>query len=120
MHKLPSLHEFDKMPMEKLNDKISRRYIYGEKIMLVLFDLKKGAIVPEHHHESEQVTYIIKGKVKVFSEGKEFVVAKGEVLVIPSNTPHRFEALEDTFDIDVFSPLRQDWLEGTDHYLKQK
>lgn len=117
--KLPTLYEFDNMEMEKLNDKISRRYIYGEKAMLVLFDLKKGAVIPEHHHESEQITYIIKGKVRVFSGGKEYVVSKGEVLLIPSNTPHRFEALEDTYDIDVFSPIRQDWLSGTDSYLKK-
>jgi quercetin dioxygenase-like cupin family protein len=118
MHKLPELHEFEKMPFEKLNNKVSRRYIYGEKVMLVYFDLKKGAIIPEHHHVSEQVTYIVKGKVKVLSGGKEFIVSKGEVLLIPSNTPHRFEALEDTIDIDVFSPPRQDWIEGTDNYLK--
>ena len=120
MHKLPQFHEFDKMPMEKLNDKVSRRYVYGVNVMLVMFDLKKGAIIPDHHHESEQITYIVKGKVKVFSSGKEFIVSKGEVLVIPPNVVHRFEALEDTHDIDVFSPLRKDWLEGTDNYLKKE
>ncbi|MBI3259127.1 MAG: cupin domain-containing protein [Ignavibacteriae bacterium] len=120
MDKLPRFCEFDKMPMEKMNDKISRRYVYGVHVMLVFFDFKKGAIIPEHHHESEQITYIIKGKVRVFSGDKKFVVSKGEVLVIPPNVLHRFEALEDTFDIDVFSPLRRDWLEGTDNYLKQK
>ena len=57
--KLPTLYEFDNMPMEKLGDKVSRRYIYGENAMLVLFDLKKGAVIPEHHHVSEQITYII-------------------------------------------------------------
>lgn len=114
----PQFYEFEKMPFEKLNEKIFRRYVYGKNAMLVYFDLRKGAIIPEHHHVSEQITYIIKGKVRVFSAGKEFIVGKGEVLLIPPHTPHRFEALEDTFDIDVFSPLRQDWLEGTDSYLK--
>lgn len=118
--KLPEFHEFEKMPFEKMNDKIYRKYVHGEKAMLVYFDLKKGAIIPEHHHVSEQVTYIVKGKVRVFSGGKEFVVGKGEVLIIPSNTPHRFEALEDTIDIDIFSPPREDWLAGTDTYLKGK
>jgi quercetin dioxygenase-like cupin family protein len=120
MHKIPHLYEFDKMPMEKINDKISRRYVYGVHAMLVLFDLKKGAIIPDHNHESEQVTYIIKGKVRVHSEGKEFIVSKGEVLLIPPYAMHRFEALEDTHDIDVFAPIRKDWIEGTDNYLKQK
>lgn len=112
------LYEFEKMPFEKMSEKISRRYVYGEKAMLVYFDLRKGAIVPEHHHENEQITYIVKGKVRVIAGGKEFIVSKGEVLHIPSNVPHRFEALEDTIDIDIFSPPRQDWLDGTDTYLK--
>jgi len=116
--KLPHLYEFEKMPFEKMNDKVNRRYVYGENAMLCYFDLKKGAIIPEHHHISEQITYIVKGKVRVFSGGKEFIVSKGEVLLIPPNTPHRFEALEDTIDIDIFSPIREDWLAGTDTYLK--
>ena len=118
VNKLPRFYEFEKMPFEKLNDKVSRRFVYGENTMLCYFLLKKGAVIPEHHHESEQITYIVHGKVKVFSGGKEFTVSKGEVLQIPPNTPHRFEALEDTIDIDVFSPIRQDWLDGTDNYLK--
>lgn len=119
MHEPPKLYEFDKMPFEKMTDRIFRRYVYGKNGMLCCFDLKKGAVIPEHHHESEQITYIVKGKVKVFSAGKEFLVSKGEVLVIPPNTPHRFEALEDTIDIDVFAPIRRDWIEGTDTYLQQ-
>ncbi len=118
--KIPTLYEFEKMPLEKMNDKVSRRYVYGENAMLVYFDLKKGALIPEHHHVSEQITYIIKGKVRVFSEGKEFIVSAGEVLHIPPNIPHRFEALEDSIDLDIFAPIRQDWLDGTDNYLKGK
>ena len=111
------LYEFDKMPMEKMSDKIARKYIYRVNALLVLFDLKKGAIIPDHHHESEQITCIIKGKVRVISEAREFIVSKGEVLLIPPYAVHHFEALEDTHDIDVFSCLRRDWLEATDNYL---
>jgi quercetin dioxygenase-like cupin family protein len=114
------LYPFEKMPNEQLSDKISRRYVYGEKEMLVRFELKKGAIIPEHHHPSEQITYILSGAVKVTIQGKDYFVRKGEVLIIPPNVPHKFEALEDTIDIDVFSPPREDWIKGTDTYLKQK
>lgn len=119
MNKMPKFYEFDKMPFEEMNDKVLRRYIYGEHAMLCYFNLLKGAVIPEHHHVSEQITYIIKGKVRVFSAGKEFIVSKGEVIHFPSNLPHRFEALEDTIDIDIFSPPRQDWIDGTASYFKK-
>lgn len=116
----PQFIHFDQMPFEELNEKISRRYVYGKQAMLVYFKLKKGAVIPEHHHPNEQITYILSGAVKVFCQGKEYLVKKGEVLIIPPNAPHKFEALEDTIDMDVFSPPREDWLSGTDDYLKKK
>jgi quercetin dioxygenase-like cupin family protein len=112
--------QFEKMPSEKLSDTISRRYVYGKEAMLARFVFKKGAIVPEHKHPSEQITYILKGAVKVTTQGKEIIVRSGEVLIIPPNVLHKFEALEDTIDLDVFSPPREDWIEGTDSYLKKE
>lgn len=114
------LVQFEKMPAEELSDKVSRQYVYGKEAMLARFVFKKGAIIPEHSHPSEQITYILKGAVKVNIQGKEIIVRSGEVLIIPPNVPHRFEALEDTIDLDVFSPPRQDWIQGTDTYLKKK
>lgn len=109
---------FDDLPVEKLSEKISRRYVYGEKAMFVRFDLKKGAIIPEHHHPNEQITYILKGAVKIRMGGKDYFVKTGGVIIIPSNVPHQFEALEDSIDIDVFAPPREDWLAGSDNYLR--
>lgn len=110
---------FKTSPSEVLSDKISRRYVYGEKAMLVRFELKKGAIIPKHHHHNEQITYILSGSVKIRMHDKDYFVSAGEVIIIPSNVPHQFEALEDTIDIDVFSPPREDWINGTDNYLKK-
>ena len=107
------------MPMEKLNDQLSRRFISGERMTLVHFDLKKGVVVPTHHHPSEQMSYVIRGKVRVTSNGKEFIVSHGEVIHLPPETPHQFEALEDAIVIDFFSPARTDWLEGKDSYLRK-
>lgn len=112
--------QFEKMPTEELSDKISRQYVYGKEAMLARFVFKKGAIIPEHQHPSEQITYILKGAVKVTLQGKEIIVRSGEVLIIPPNVLHKFEALEDTIDLDVFSPPREDWIKGTDSYLKKK
>ena len=110
---------FEKLPLEELTDKVSRRYVYGEEAMLCRFELKKGAHIPLHHHPNEQITYIVSGAVKVKMQGKEYTVRAGEVLIIPMDVPHEFEALEDTIDIDIFSPPRQDWIQGTDTYFKK-
>jgi len=110
---------FEKLPAEHLSDKITRRYVHGEKAMFVRFELKKGAIIPEHQHPNEQITYILSGSVRVTIAGEDWIVKKGEVVIIPSNVPHAFEALEDTIDFDLFSPPRQDWLTGDDTYLRK-
>src|ERR1700690_778243 len=110
---------WDSVPLEVMSDMISRKIICGEKAMVAQIFLKKDAVVPEHHHESEQITYILEGALKFELEGPEVVVRKGEVLHIPSNVPHRAVALEDTLDLDIFSPIRHDWLTKNDAYLRR-
>jgi len=111
-------YNWDQMEKEVLSETIGRKIITGEKAMVAQVFLAKGAIVPEHHHESEQITYILEGALKFEIEGKEIVVAKGEVLRNPSNVPHKAVALEDTLDLDIFSPIRHDWITKDDAYLR--
>jgi quercetin dioxygenase-like cupin family protein len=103
---------------EQLNPLIDREMVVGGKIMLARVLLKTGAHVPMHQHHNEQVTYILEGALKFSIGGKEVVVRAGEVLCIPSNVPHEAWALEDTVDLDVFDPPREDWLNKTDNYLR--
>ena len=110
---------WESVPLEVMSDMISRKIITGDKAMVAQVFLKKGAVVPEHHHESEQITYILEGALKFEIEGKVVVVRKGEVLSIPSNVPHRAVAMEDTLDLDIFSPIRVDWLTNNDAYLRR-
>jgi quercetin dioxygenase-like cupin family protein len=110
--------EFEKMEREPLNPLIDRQMVVGDKVMLARVLLKKGAHVPLHHHHNEQVTYVLSGALKFAIDGKEIVVRTGEVLCIPSNLPHEAWALEDTVDLDVFDPPREDWLNKTDDYLR--
>ncbi len=105
--------------IEPLNPLLGRQMVTGDKLMLARVLLKKGCIVPEHSHENEQLTYILEGALKFWIDGKEIVVRAGEVLCIPPNMPHKAEAVEDTVDLDVFYPPRQDWLGGTDAYLRK-
>ena len=112
---------WDDMPREKLNDLLERRLVTGERIMLAHVYLKKGCLVPRHFHENEQLTYILEGALHFWigeDEKDERVVRAGEVLVLPSNLPHKALALEDSLSVDVFCPPRQDWLDGSDAYLR--
>lgn len=109
---------WNKVEREKLNDLIDREMVVGEKIMMARVIMKKGAHVPLHYHHNEQVTYILEGALKFAIDGKEIVVHAGEVLCIPSNMPHEAWALEDTLDLDVFTPPREDWLSKSDAYLR--
>ena len=116
------LFRWDDMPREPVTDQISRRVVTGERIMLAHVYLAKGSVVPRHSHENEQITYILSGALHFWIGAggeQEIVVRAGEVLHIPSGVPHKAEALEDTLDVDVFSPPRQDWLDGTDHYFRR-
>lgn len=104
--------------IEQLNPLLVRQLVVGGKLMLARVLLKKGSHVPEHRHHNEQVTYILEGALKFRVDGKDVVVGAGEVLCIPPNMPHEAWALEDTVDLDVFTPPREDWLGKTDAYLR--
>ena len=111
-------YTWDEMDKEVLSPTIARKIICGDKAMVAQVFLAKGAIVPEHHHESEQITYILEGALEFEIGGKRIVVGKGQVLRIPSNVPHMAVALEDTLYLDIFSPIRHDWLKKDDQYLR--
>lgn len=115
-------YRWDEMPKEKVSPMLERRLITGERTMLAHVYLKKGCIVPRHQHDNEQITYILEGSLKFWigeDEKEERVIRAGEVLYIPSNVWHKAEALEDTLDVDVFSPPREDWINKTDDYLRK-
>jgi quercetin dioxygenase-like cupin family protein len=105
--------------VETLSPLFHRQLIVGKEIMLARIQLKKGCLVPWHSHANEQVSSIFEGALKFWIDGKEIVVGPGEVLAIPSNMPHKAEALEDTVAIDVFNPPRADWINKTDSYLRK-
>lgn len=110
---------WDTVKKEVMNPTVWRKVIAGEKAMVAQVFIAKGGVVPNHQHESEQISYIVEGALKFELEGQEVIVRAGEVLVIPSNVPHSAVALEDTMDFDIFSPIRVDWLTGKDDYLRK-
>jgi quercetin dioxygenase-like cupin family protein len=117
-----TFYRWDSMKKERVSDMLERRLITGDRMMLAHVYLKKGCIVPKHSHENEQLTYILEGALKFWigeDGASEITVSAGEVLLIPSNVPHKAEALEETLDVDIFSPPRQDWLDKKDDYLRR-
>lgn len=105
--------------VEAMSATIGRQFIVGTEMMIARVLLKKGAHVPQHQHHNEQITYILEGALQFRVDGKEIVVKAGEVLCIPPNVPHEANALEDTVDLDVFNPPRQDWIDRDDSYLRK-
>ncbi len=116
-------YRWDDLPREELNPEIGRRFITGDSMMIAHVYLKQGAVVPKHAHHNEQITYILEGglRFRLGADESQLVdVMAGEVLHIPAHLPHTAEALTDTLDVDIFSPPREDWLDGSDAYLREQ
>jgi len=116
-------YRWEDLPKEELKRDLRRRLIPAERMTLGHVYLDQGCIVPLHSHENEQLTYILEGTLRFWlgeDEAEIVDVKAGEVLHIPANVPHKAEALEDTLDVDIFSPPRADWFDGSDAYLRQK
>jgi quercetin dioxygenase-like cupin family protein len=113
------LFSWDGVKKEMLNDKLARKVISGEKVTLAQIFLAKDAVVPPHQHESEQMSCVLQGAVKFDVGGMEVIARKGDVLHIPSNVVHSVQALEESVALDIFSPIRSDWLTGKDNYLRR-
>jgi quercetin dioxygenase-like cupin family protein len=116
--KMMEYTSWDKIETEKLSDKITRQMLNGEHTTVARIFLVRGAIVPRHSHLSEQFSLILSGALKFIFDDQELVVHSGEMVYIPANKPHAAEALEDTVDLDVFSPRREDWIKKDDAYLR--
>ncbi len=118
------LYRWDDMPIDELKPGLGRRLITADRMMIAHVYFDKGQVVPWHSHDNEQLTYVLKGALHFFlgaaSDPQEVMVHAGEVLVIPSNLPHRAVALEDTLDVDIFCPPRADWLDGSDTYIREQ
>ena len=114
------LHRWKQIPLEQLNPTFARQALHTGRMTIAYLRLEKGGVVPLHHHENEQVSRVIDGRLKFHAEGEEYIVEAGEVMEIPSNVPHSVDVLEDSVVFDLFAPIRADWLAGNDAYLRQK
>ena len=112
-------HRWIDVPSEQINESIARRFITGDAVTVGRFELKQGGVVPAHSHASEQISIVLSGALLFKIDGVETVVRASEVMQIPGNAQHAVEVLDDTLVIDVFTPVRQDWIDKTDSYFKR-
>jgi unsaturated pyranuronate lyase len=110
------LFHLDAQPIERINNRLCRQYLHGTNLTFVKWIAKKGAVVPLNHHVNEQVTWITEGCCEVYSNGKKYTMKAGDIMILPPNIPHELVFLEDTIDIEIFAPGRQDWIDGTASY----
>jgi quercetin dioxygenase-like cupin family protein len=115
---LPVLHRWADMPAESITPSVGRRYLTADRVTVARFELKQGGVVPRHAHENEQVSCVLSGALRFDFDGRDVIVREGEVMQIPGGVAHEVTVLEDTVVIDVFSPVREDWLAGTDTYFR--
>jgi len=104
------LYRWDEIALEKITEMVSRKIIPGERLMMAHVYLKRGALVPLHRHDAEQMTYVLQGALRVTVGGEEVTVREGEVLHIAGGQDHQAEAIDDTLELDLFSPLRAEWI----------
>lgn len=112
-------YDWSSVEKEQLNPTFARQCIHTDSMTVARVFLKKGCLVPEHSHPNEQVSMIEQGALRFIFPGETLVLKAGEVVRIPANLPHGAEALEDSVGVELFSPPRQDWISGTDAYLRR-
>ncbi len=110
---------WDEVPVENVNPLFDRQLVVGDQVMVARILLKKGCVIPMHSHFNEQITHVQSGSMRFTIAGKDITVRPGEFLCIPPNVPHMAVVLEDTVDVDIFTPPRQDWIDKTDQYLRR-
>src|SRR6266536_2572090 len=103
---------------EQMNPLVSRQVIHADNMTVARIRLRKGAVVPLHSHVNEQISVIEEGRLRFVIAGEERIVTSGETVAIPPHAPHTVEALEDSVAMDLFSPVREDWIRGEDAYLR--
>jgi quercetin dioxygenase-like cupin family protein len=111
-------HKWNEILEEQMTPLATRQMLHGSSITVAKLRTKKGSLVPTHSHINEQITTVEKGAMLFVTPTEQITVRAGESLVIPPNVPHSVESLEDTVAVDIFSPVREDWVRGDDAYLR--
>ena len=97
----------DTIPSKEIMPGYHGKMVHGEKISWAFWTVEIGAEVPEHAHHHEQIMHVVQGEFEFTLNGETAIYRSGDVVVIPSNTPHSGKALTACMLMDVFSPVRE-------------
>jgi quercetin dioxygenase-like cupin family protein len=114
------IQTWDDIHEDALNPLAGRKALHGHDITVARFRFDKGNQVASHHHANDQITTVESGAVRMTVADETFVLKAGEMVHVPPNVPHGNVALEDTIIVEIFSPVREDWIKGDDSYLRAK
>ena len=113
------IHDWENVPIDWLSDTIGRQVLHTESMTFARVTLRQGALVPMHEHEHEQIATVMEGCLRFVVGDEERIVEAGSTVPLGANVPHEVEALVDSVVVDVFSPIREDWIRGDDAYLRR-
>ena len=113
---------WNEVELEIVNENMKRRIVTGEKMTVARIYFEDGFIVPMHSHHNEQITQVVSGQMRFEfggDEPRELLLNPGDVVVIPADLPHAATCIGPVEEIDMWSPRRDDWLDGSDDYLRR-
>jgi len=113
-------YRWSDVAQEAVNPSALRQYVTGERVTVARFELSRGGVVPRHAHANEQVSCVLTGALRFKFDEREIVARAGDVVQIPGMIAHQVDVLEDAVVIDVFSPVRRDWIDKTDDYFRAR
>lgn len=102
-------HQLDQLAPKELIPGFHGKFIHGKHVTIAYWEVKRGSILPEHHHVHEQVATVYEGEFELTVDGETQILEPGQPVVIPSNVPHSGRAITDCKITDVFSPVRPEY-----------
>ncbi|MGB4398127.1 MAG: cupin domain-containing protein [Daejeonella sp.] len=114
--------KWSNIAVEQVAPKMKRQFIHGEKVMIAKMEFEDGFIVPWHSHDNEQITEVQEGVLRFWfddDEDNSVDILPGESIVIPGNRRHKALMIGKVRETDIFAPPRQDWIDGSDNYLRK-
>ena len=114
--------KWNEVPAEQVNSNMIRQFVHGEKVMIAKMQFEDGFTVPWHSHENEQITEVIEGVLRFWFDDNEdnpIDLTAGELIVIAGNRRHKALMIGKVIETDTFAPPRQDWIDGSDAYLRK-
>jgi quercetin dioxygenase-like cupin family protein len=109
-HQEAAAYDFNAMPFKPIAKGVSRRFVMGQHGLIVEWKIPAGGVLPLHYHAHEQINFLARGEMLVFSQEKQYHLKPGNLMVFPAFVPHKFVAIKDSMLVGFMTPVREDFL----------